>query len=89
MAKHGRTDLKYGILIRNIPSDCETLIARLIDVGGNIATSSPFPVPNQMSVTKICGTRSGAAFGEQREVNALAPSAIIGRLSHRCVTGER
>jgi hypothetical protein len=60
MAKHGRTDLKYGILIRNIPSTCETLIARVIDVGGNIATSSPFPVPNHIVTDKKVDFEDGA-----------------------------
>jgi Peptidase family M23 len=33
MVKDGRTDLQYGILVRNIPNECDTLIARVIDVG--------------------------------------------------------
>ena len=47
MVKDGRTDLRYGILVRAIPSDCDTLVARVVDVKGNIATSAPIPVPNQ------------------------------------------
>jgi hypothetical protein len=30
-----RNDLKYGILVRNIPDECDTLVARVVDVGGN------------------------------------------------------
>ncbi|HSD58317.1 MAG TPA: hypothetical protein VLB04_09060, partial [Methanotrichaceae archaeon] len=47
MVKDGRMDLQYGILIRNIPSNCDTLLARVKEVKGNIATSAPIPVPNQ------------------------------------------
>jgi len=49
MVKDGRTDLKYGILVRSIPSDCDTLVARVFDVKGNIATSTPTSVPNQIA----------------------------------------
>ena len=42
-----RTDLKYGILVRNLPDECDTLIARVFDVGGNCVTSAPIPVPDQ------------------------------------------
>jgi Peptidase family M23 len=49
MVKEGRTDLQYGILVRNIPGACDRLIARVIDVGSNIATSSLIPVPNQIA----------------------------------------
>jgi len=40
-----RTDLRYGILVRKIPADCDTLIARVCDVSGNSVTSAPIPVP--------------------------------------------
>jgi hypothetical protein len=45
-----RDDLRYGILLRNIPSACDTLIARVIDIGGNTATSASIPVPDQAAV---------------------------------------
>jgi hypothetical protein len=45
-----RNDLKYGVLVRNIPTDCDTLIARVIDVGDNIATSAEIAVPDQVAV---------------------------------------
>lgn len=40
-------DLKYGVMARNIPANCDTLVARVIDVGNNTVTSSPITVPNQ------------------------------------------
>ena len=48
MVKDGRTDLRYGILVRSIPINCDTLVARVIDVKGNIAKSASLPVPNQI-----------------------------------------
>jgi Peptidase family M23 len=47
MVAQGRTDLQYGILLRNIPGDCDTLVSRVIDVRGHIATSAEIAVPNQ------------------------------------------
>ncbi|MGZ8393866.1 MAG: hypothetical protein ACXWWJ_03770, partial [Nitrospira sp.] len=47
MVAQGRTDLKYGILLREIPLQCNKLVARVIDVGNNIATSAAIAVPNQ------------------------------------------
>jgi hypothetical protein len=47
MVKDARMDLQYGILIRNVPDDCDMLLARVIEVRGNIATSAPIPVPDQ------------------------------------------
>lgn len=46
MSGQGRNDLKYGVLARNIPPDCDTLVARVIDTGGNTATSGPITVIN-------------------------------------------
>ena len=45
--KRPQTDLRYGILLRNLPDACDTLIARVFDVGGNSVTSAPIPVPHQ------------------------------------------
>jgi murein DD-endopeptidase MepM/ murein hydrolase activator NlpD len=47
MVADDRADLKYGILVRNLPSKCNTLIARVIDIGGNKSTSAPITVPNK------------------------------------------
>ena len=40
MVKHGQPDLAYGILVRKIPRRCDTLVARVFDVGGNVVTTS-------------------------------------------------
>jgi len=60
MVKDGRTDLQYGILVRNIPNECDTLIARVIDVGGNRVTSAPIPVPNQITMDESSNFEDGA-----------------------------
>ena len=39
-------DLKYGILIRNIPADCDVVVARIIDVAGNTVSSPEIALPN-------------------------------------------
>jgi hypothetical protein len=59
MVADGRTDLKYGILVRNLPSNCDTLVARVIDVGGNVATSAAIPVPNQAAIDQNVGFEDG------------------------------
>jgi len=59
MVKDGRTDLKYGILVRSLPSDCDTLVARVFDVKGNIATSMPISVPKQIATDEIVDFEDG------------------------------
>jgi hypothetical protein len=55
-----RNDLKYGVLVRNIPSDCDTLIAQVIDVGNNMATSAEVAVPDQVAVDEFVDFEDGA-----------------------------
>jgi len=55
-----RNDLKYGVLVRNIPTDCNTLIARVIDVGNNIATSAEIAVSDQVAVDEFVDFEDGA-----------------------------
>jgi hypothetical protein len=55
-----RNDLKYGILVRKIPNNCDTLIARVIDVGNNIATSAEIAVPDQVAVDEFVDFEDGA-----------------------------
>jgi len=52
MVKDGREDLQYGILVGAIPANCDALMARVIDIGGNIATSAPIPVPDQTATNQ-------------------------------------
>jgi hypothetical protein len=59
MVRHGRTDLRYGILLRNIAAECNTLIARVIDVGGNAATSTTIAVPNRAAIEECVDFGTG------------------------------
>jgi hypothetical protein len=60
MVKDGRTDLQYGILIRNIPNECDTLVARVIDVGRNTVPSAPIPVPSPIATDERANFEDGA-----------------------------
>jgi phage replication-related protein YjqB (UPF0714/DUF867 family) len=60
MAKDGRIGLQYGILVRNPPNECDTLIARVIDVGANTVTSAPIPVRNQIAIDEKVDFEDGA-----------------------------
>jgi hypothetical protein len=59
MIEHGRSDLAYGILIRAIPARCDTLVARVIDVHGNIATSEPIAVPARAPIDEFVDFEDG------------------------------
>src|SRR5262249_46368536 len=50
----------YGILVRNIPNECDTLIARVVDVGGNRVTSAPILVPSQIATDERSTFEDGA-----------------------------
>jgi hypothetical protein len=59
MAAHGRTDLQYGILVRHIPTACDTLVARAIDVSHNVATSAEIGLPNQKAMDEYVDFEDG------------------------------
>jgi Peptidase family M23 len=42
-------DLHYGILIRNIPDDCEKLSAKVFDIGGNVTVWPDIPISRPSS----------------------------------------
>jgi Peptidase family M23 len=50
MILDGRSDLKYGVVVRNLPGDCDTLVAKVYDLGNHVVTSAPIGVPNQVAV---------------------------------------
>jgi len=59
MASQGRPDLQYGILVRHIPTACDTLVARVIDVSHNIATSAVISVPSQKATVEYVDFEDG------------------------------
>jgi hypothetical protein len=96
MVKLHRTDLSYGILVRRIPRDCDGLVARVVDVGGNVATSAVVAVPNQAPVDEFVGFEDGqlppagwvtvtSPSGSGTEVSIAASAAHRGTKGLRCV----
>lgn len=51
MAADNRTDLQYGIVLRNLPGNCDRLAARVYDLAGHSKASETIAVPNQAAVT--------------------------------------
>ena len=96
MVKHQRTDLAYGILVRRIPRRCDALVARVMDVGGNIATSDVVAVPDQAPVDEFVDFEDGqlppagwvtvtSTGGSGTEVSIAASAAHRGTKGLRCV----
>jgi hypothetical protein len=96
MIKHQRTDLAYGILVRRIPRSCDALVARVIDAGGNVATSGIIEVPKQAAVDEFVDFEDGqlppagwvtvtSAGGSGTEVSIAASAAHRGAHGMRCV----
>jgi hypothetical protein len=59
MVAHNRADLAYGVLVRSIPTQCDGLLARTIDVGGNVAASQLIAVPNQAATDEFLDFEDG------------------------------
>jgi hypothetical protein len=96
MIKHQRTDLAYGTLVRRIPRTCDALVARVIDAGGNVATSGIIDVPEQAAVDEFVDFEDGqlppagwvtvtSAGGSGTEVSIAASAAHSGAHGMRCV----
>jgi hypothetical protein len=92
MIAHQRADLNYGILIRDIPSNCDRLVARVKDVSNNIATSPEIAVPTQTAVDKSVAFEDGqmpppgwqvvtSASGSGTTVTNVTASGHTGSLS--------
>jgi hypothetical protein len=60
MIADGRADLKYGVLVQNLPATCDTLIVRVVDVKGNLATSGTIAVPVLSGAALIVDFENGA-----------------------------
>jgi hypothetical protein len=96
MVKHGRNDLAYGIVVRRIPRRCDTLVARVFDVGDNVVTSAAIAVPDQLAVDEFVDFEDGqfpppgwtkvtSAGGSGTEVSIEATAAHSGTRGLRCV----
>jgi hypothetical protein len=60
MNAHGRSDLQYGILVRNLPTGCDSLVAEVVDVSGNVVSSRPIAAPNLPAVHHFVDFEDGA-----------------------------
>ncbi len=63
MKADGRDDLKYGVVVRDIPSDVSALLARAVDVGGNVASSGLISVPSHAAVEETVDFESWPPAG--------------------------
>jgi hypothetical protein len=89
--KRSRTDLRYGILVRNLPDECDTLIARVFDVAGNWVTSTPIPVPNQAATDESVDFEDGAMppVGWNKVVSASGSTTTVVNDASAAHTGSR
>lgn len=72
MVAQGRADLRYGILVRNIPAGCTALVARVIDCGGNTATSAAIAVPDRPAIDDCVDFGRGALPAGWLEVTSAS-----------------
>lgn len=61
MRSDERPDLKYGVVVRNLPGNCDTLVAKVYDLGNHAATSAAITVPNQTAVELSLDFENGLA----------------------------
>ena len=59
MIEAGRSDLAYGILVREIPRRCDTLVARVTDVRGHTVVSAPIEVPSRAAIDEFVDFEDG------------------------------
>jgi hypothetical protein len=96
MVLAGRTDLKEGILVRNLPPACDNLVARVIDMGGNVSISASIPVSSQVAVNELLDFESGvlpppgwstltSASGTGTSVTVSAAAAYAGAQGLLCL----
>lgn len=59
MKGEGRANLKQGILVRNLPDNCDNLVARVWDIRSNLVTSAPLTVPTRPLVEQRVNFEDG------------------------------
>jgi hypothetical protein len=96
MIAAGRSDLAYGILVREIPRRCDTLVARVIDVRGHIVTGTPIALPARTAIDEFVDFEDGqlpppgwatvtSASGSGTSVSVDASAAHSGAVGLVCV----
>jgi hypothetical protein len=59
MILHGRTDLRYGVVVTDIPKECSSVRARVIDVGGDVVSSGDISILDQQGVDATVNFEDG------------------------------
>ncbi|MEK7766104.1 MAG: M23 family metallopeptidase, partial [bacterium] len=95
MPSDGFSDLSYGVLVRNLPANCNGLVARVKDLGGHVVTSVTVPVPVQAGVDVTATFETGSvdtgwsevtsASGTGTTLYAEQSSARVGARGLTCV----
>jgi hypothetical protein len=93
---HKREDLQYGILVRNIPETCDTLVATVRDLSGNFATSDPIQVQRHTATNLLADFENGempptgwvaitSTTGSGTSVSSQASAAYSGSRGMLCL----
>jgi Peptidase family M23 len=96
MVKDGRTNLHYGILVRNVPLNCDSLVAGLFDISGNPVASATLEIPSRELVDDAVDFEDGALppqgwvkvispSGTGTSVSLVSSAAHCGSLGMRCL----
>jgi hypothetical protein len=62
MTQYGWGDLKQGVVLRNIPPQCDGLVARVKDLDGHAVSSTLVAVPNQAAFNLWAGFEDGSVL---------------------------
>ncbi len=59
MVLEGRPDIREGVLVRNLPANCDGLRVTVTDIAGHAVTGGPFAVPSQTAFDESVSAESG------------------------------
>jgi hypothetical protein len=96
MVLDGFSDLKEGVLVRNLPAACDGLRARVIDRAGNLSNGALVPVPAQTAASQLLDFEDGnptpagwtavtSASGTGTSVQADPAAAYAGSQGLLCI----
>ena len=96
MVKDGRPDLHYGILVRNVPLNCDGLVATLLNVSGTSVADATLQIPSKNLVDDTADFEGGvfppqgwvtvsSTSGGGTSVSVVSSAAHSGSRGMRCV----
>ena len=96
MVKDGRPNLHYGILVRNVPLNCDSLSARFFNVSGASVADATLQIPSQDFVDDTVDFEDGvfppqgwvtvsSTSGAGTSVSVVSSAAHSGSRGMRCV----